>query len=72
MMANDPHNARTVQRGTILWPLLKLRDHFANHGERNMTGESPLCYQNSKQKHLYLLLFKRNVMQAHTEGTAAH
>lgn len=49
MTANDPHNARTVQRGTILWPLLKLRDHFANHGERNMTGESPLSYQNSKQ-----------------------
>jgi hypothetical protein len=67
MKANDPHNARTVQIGTIIWPLLKIRDHFANHGEQNVTGELPLSYQNSQQKHLYLPLFKRNAIQAHAE-----
>jgi hypothetical protein len=72
MTANDRNNARTVQRGTILWSLLKLRDHFTNHGEHDVTGESPLSYQNSKTKHQYLLLFKRNAMEeAHAEWTAA-
>lgn len=70
MTANDRHNARTVQRGTILWPLIKLRDHFANHGEHDVTGESSLSYQNSK--HLYLPLFKRNAMEdSHAEWTVA-
>jgi hypothetical protein len=49
MTGNDPHNTRTVQRGTILCPLLKLRDHFAKQGEHDVPCESPISCLNSKQ-----------------------